>query len=250
MYKWLLILITAWFAFCPSAECAEEVIIHHTEPQAVQSFLLEQAREAGLSVIEQSDSRLVLHMNIDDASFSELWGAGSYIRCTYRFRPQADATHVTYETAAVNGVQTAPFSAARIGDYHGKRLAFARNRLITTIENLTLLRMRFEGVYLYGLILGMKEDDTLPISEVLPATPSERANIKAGDRIVRLANTHVADVDDFAIFYEYLRHELTAEPLTLIILGNGHKKRLTITPQFYTATELAKLDQDYAQSKH
>lgn len=250
MYKWLLLLLVAWLAVCPSAQCAEEVIIHHTAPHAIQSFLLDQAHAAGLSVVEQNASRLVLHMNMEEPSFAELWGEGSYIRCTYRFHPLQDATQVAYETMAVNGVQTAPFSASRLGDYHGKRLAFARNRLITTIENLTLLRMRFEGVYLYGLILGMKEDGLLPISEVLPATPGARAGIKSGDRIVRLGNTRVTEVDDFALFYDYLRHELTAKPLTLTLLHNGQKQRLTIEPQFYTAAQLARLDLNQSAPQH
>lgn len=250
MRRWLLALLIALVSCCPSAQCAEEVVIHHTEPQAVQSFLLDQAHKAGLSVIEQSATRLVLHMDMEEKSFSDMWGANSYIRCTYRFRPQDDATYVTYETAAVNGVQTAPFSLSRLGDYHGKRLAFARNRLITTIENLSRLRMQFEGVYLYGLILGLKDNGTLPISEVLPATPSERAGILSGDRITRLGDLRVTDADDFTLFYNYLRHELTAEPLTLTVLSGDRKKHVTITPQFYTATELAKLNQDYAQSKH
>lgn len=249
MYKWLVMLALLLTFSTPTAECAEEIIIHHTDPQTIQSFLLEQADKGGLTVLEQSASRLVLHMNMEDDSSYDLWGKDSYIRCTYRFRPQADATHITYETAAVNGVQTAPFSYPRLGDYHGKRLAFARMRLITTLENLALIRMRFEGLYLYGLVLGMKEDNTLPISEVISQTPCDRAGIRSGDRIIRLGDTRVADADDFDLFYDYLRHELTAKPLTLTILHQGKKQRHTIHPQFYTATQLMKMNQSPSINK-
>lgn len=242
MYKWLFVLAFLLTLSVPSAECAEEVIIHHTDPQMLQSFLLEQADEGGLTVIEQSPSRLVLHMNMEDDSSYDLWGKDSYIRCTYRFRPLDDATHVTYETEAVNGVQTAPFSKKRLSDYYGKRLAFARIRLLTTLENLTLLRMRFEGIYLYGLILGTKEDNTLSVSEVIPRTPCERAGIHPGDRITRFGNANVADTDDFDLFYDYLRHELNAKPLTLTVLRQGKKTRHTLSPQFYTAEQLAHLN--------
>lgn len=242
MYKWLFVLALLLTLSCRSAECAEEVIIHHTDPQTIRSFLLEQADNGGLTVLEQSASRLVLHMNMEDDSSYDLWGKDSYIRCTYRFRPLDDATHVTYETEAVNGVQTAPFTMKRLNDYYGKRLTFARIRLLTTLENLTLIRMRFEGIYLYGLILGMKEDNTLPISEVLPKTPGDRAGICAGDRITRFGNTNVADIDDFSLFYNYLHHELAAKPLTITVLHQGKKKRHTLAPQFYTAEQLNKIN--------
>ncbi len=243
MYKWLVMLAFLLTFSTPPAECAEEIIIHHTDPQTIQSFLLDQADKGGLTVLEQSASRLVLHMNMEDDSSYDLWGKDSYIRCTYRFRPQADATHITYETAAVNGVQTAPFTHPRLSDYHGKRLAFARMRLITTLENLALIRMQFEGLYLYGLVLGMKEDNALPISEIIPQTPCDRAGIRSGDRIIRLGNTRVSDASDFDLFYDYLRHELTAKPLTLTVLHQGKKQRHTIQPQFYTAAQLMKMNQ-------
>lgn len=238
MKKWLIGCLFFLFVCLPMAEGAEEVVIRNTEANDIQTYLLAQAKEAGLIVKEKNDAFLILHMKIEDDFFAELWGKDSYLRCIYRFYPQGSDTLVTYETQAVNGVQISPFTAARLGDYHSDRLAFAHIRLATTAENLSKLRLHFEGLYMYGLILGTKADDVVQIAEILPLSPCQKAGLRVGDRIVRFAGIRVKDATDFDLFYHYAQHELAAKPLTLTLLRGGKETCITIMPQFYTEAEL------------
>lgn len=238
MKRWLLSLL--FLLVClPTAYGAEEVVIRNTTTQELQSFLLDEAKEHGMVVREKGDTFLDMHMPIDSDYFASLWGESAYLRCLYHFYPHEDGIRVTYETQAVNGAQSAPFTAERLGDYHANRHSFARSRIISTIESLSKLRMKFDGYYLYGLILGEKDGDTLTISEVLPVSPCEQAGIRTDDTITRFAGICVKDASEYELLYGYMKHCLTANPLTLTIRRDGKDITMTITPQHYTAHELA-----------
>lgn len=238
MKRWLLALF--FLLVClPTAYGAEEVVIPNTTAQEIQSFLLEEAKKRNMTVREQGTAFLDMHMEIDSDYFASLWGKSAYLRCLYRFYPHENGTRVTYETQAVNGAQTAPFTEERLGDYHEKRHSFAKSRIISTIESLSKLRMKFDGYYLYGIILGEKDGDTLSIAEVLPASPCEKAGILTGDTITRFAGIRVRDANEYELLYGYMKHCLTTAPLTLTIRRDGKDTTMTITPDHYTAQELA-----------
>ncbi len=238
MKRWLLSLF--FLLIClPTAYCAEEVVIKHTSAQDVQSFLLEEAKERNMIVREKSDTYLDMHMSIDSDYFSALWGENAYLRYIYRFYPHKDGTRVTYETHAVNGAQSFPLTAKRLDDYYDDRHSFARTRIISTIESLSKLRMKFDGYYLYGLILGDKDGDALTISEVLPVSPCEQAGITTSDTVIRFAGCAVRDADKYELLYTYMKHCLTAKPLSLTLRRDDKDINMTITPQHYTAQELA-----------
>ena len=223
----------------PTAYCAEEVIIPNVTTQEVQSFLLEEAKERNMFVREKSDTLLDIHVKADSDYFASLWGESAYLRLLYRFYPQNDGTRVTYEVQTVCGSQSFPLTAKRLGDYHDKRRSFAETRIISTIESLSKLRMKFDGYYLYGLILGDKDGDILTISEVLPVSPCEQAGITTSDTVTRFAGRAVRDASEYELLYTYMKHCLTTKPLPLTLRRDGKDINMTIRPQHYTAHELA-----------
>ncbi|MBR0326105.1 MAG: hypothetical protein IIX11_08260 [Selenomonadales bacterium] len=223
----------------PTGYCAEEVMIPRTTASEVQSFLLDEAKERDMVVREKSDTLLDMHMEADSDYFASLWGESAYLRLLYRFYPTEVGTRVTYEVHAVCGSNSFPLTAKRLGDYDGDRHSFAQTRIISTIESLSKLRMKFDGYYLYGLILGDKEGDILTISEVLPVSPCEMAGITTDDTVVRFAGRAVRDASEYELLYTYMKHCLTAKPLPLTIRRNGKDINIRITPQHYTAHELA-----------
>ncbi len=238
MKRWIFALF--FLLVClPTAYGAEEVVIPNTTTQEIQSFLINEAKERNMTVLEKGDTFLDMQMPIDSDYFASLWGERAYLRCLYHFYPHKDGTRVTYETQAVNGAQTAPFTAERLGDYHEKRYSFAKSRIISTIESLSKLRMKFDGYYLYGLILGEKDGDTLTISEILPVSPCEKAGILPSDTVTRFAGICVRDASEYELLYGYMKHCLTAKPLPLTIRRDGKDMSMTITPDHYTAQELA-----------
>lgn len=238
--KRLIFALLLFFSVClPTAHCAEEVVIKGATVQEVQSFLIEEAKERNMVVREKGSVFLDIHMAIDDEYFASLWGKHAYFRCLYRFYPQGDDTRVSYETQVINGAQSAPFTAERLDDYYDKRRSFAQTRIISTIESLSKLRMKFDGYYLYGIILGEKKGDIVTISEVLPVSPCEMAGITENDTITRFAGRSVRDASEYDLLYTYMKHCLTTKPLTLTIRRDGKDTTMTITPQHYTAHELA-----------
>ena len=223
----------------PTGYCAEEVLIPHTTVAEVQAFLLDEAKERNMVVRERSTMLLDMQMNANSDYFASLWGESAYLRLLYRFYPTEDGTRVTYEVHAMCGSQSFPLSAKRLKDYDGKRHSFAQTRIISTIESLSKLRMKFDGYYLYGLILGDKDGDILTISEVLPVSPCEAAGITASDTVVRFAGRAVRDASEYELLYTYMKHCLTAKPLPLTIRRGEKDINMLITPQHYTAHELA-----------
>lgn len=239
MKRWLLTTLFFLLVCLPTAYGAEEVVIKHTTAQEVQAFLLDEAKERDMFIREKGDTFLDMHMEIDSDYFASLWGKDAYLRCFYRFYPHEDGIRVTYETQVVCGAHTSPLTAKRLGDYHEDRRSFAETRIITTIESLSKLRLKFDGYYLYGLILGKKDGDTLTISEVLPVSPCEQAGITTEDTILRFAGRSVKEANEHELLYTYMKHCLTAKPLPLTIRRDDKIINMVIAPQHYTAHELA-----------
>ena len=194
----------------PTAYCAEEVIIPNVTTQEVQSFLLEEAKERNMFVREKSDTLLDIHVKADSDYFASLWGESAYLRLLYRFYPQNDGTRVTYEVQTVCGSQSFPLTAKRLGDYHDKRRSFAETRIISTIESLSKLRMKFDGYYLYGLILGDKDGDILTISEVLPVSPCEQAGITTSDTVTRFVRAYAHKIIEPEAYKDLTNEQLHA----------------------------------------
>lgn len=239
MKRWLLVSLFFLFAYLPTGYCAEEVMIPHTTAREVQAFLLDEAKERNMFVREKSDTFLNLHMDIDSDYFASLWGKNAYLRLFYRFCPQENGTRVIYETQVICGEQSFPLTAKRLRDYDENRRSFVQTRIITTIESLSKLRMKFDGYYLYGIILGDKDGDIVTISEVLPVSPCEQAGITTTDTLTRFAGRAVRDMNEYELLYTYMKHCLTARPLPLTIRREGKDINMLITPQHYTAHELA-----------
>lgn len=239
MQKLLIACLIFLFGCLPTAHGSEGITIRNASPQEVSAILLKQINETDALIREQNDAFLIVHSQPDNEQFAELWGKGAYLRHLYRFYPTDDGIRVTYEMQAINGAQSASFAYARLGDYRKDKLVFARTRLFMTYKQLILLRKELDSAYLYGMMLALKDGDTVKVADVIPDTPSAEAGLKAGDQVLRFAGIDVKYATNFEMLCRYLQHEIDARPLTLTIVRDNKQQTLSITPRRCTPEEYA-----------